>query len=82
MEYIYKNYKNDVSNATLAKIFNYDACYLNRVIKNYTGLSLHAFVLKHRIDTGVKLLLTTEYTLEEIAEKNGFFLGFSFFFTL
>ena len=73
VEYIYKNYKNDVSNATLAKIFNYDACYLNRVIKNYTGLSLHAFVLKHRVDTGVKLLLTTEYTLEEIAEKTGFF---------
>lgn len=72
VEYIYNNYRDDVSNKTLAKIFNYDPCYLNRVIKNYTGLSLHAFVLKYRVEMGVKLLLTTNYTLEEIAEETGF----------
>ena len=73
VEYIYNNYRNDVSNNTIAKIFNYDPCYLNRVIKSYTGLSLHAFVLKYRVEMGVKLLLTTNYTLEEIAEETGFF---------
>ena len=54
-------------------MFNYDSCYLNRIVKNYTGLSLHAFVLKYRVDMGVKLLLTTDYTLDDIAEKTGFF---------
>ncbi len=73
VEYIYDNYAGDVSNKNLSKIFSYDACYLNRVIKSYTGLSLHAFVLKHRVDMGVKLLLTTNYSLEEIAEKTGFY---------
>lgn len=73
IEYIYRNYNNDVSNATLSRIFNYDACYLNRVVKKYTGNSLHSFVLNYRVDMGVKLLLTTDYTLEEIAERTGFF---------
>ena len=73
VEYIYNNYRKDVSNNTLAKIFNYDPCYLNRVIKKYTGLSLHAFVLRHRVEMGVKLLLTTSYTLDEIAAETGFF---------
>ncbi len=73
VEYIYDNYNGDVSNKTLSKIFNYDECYLNRVVKSYTGLSLHAFVLKHRVDMGVKLLLTTNYSLEKIAEKTGFY---------
>ena len=72
VEYVHENYAGDISNKTLSKIFNYDGCYLNRIIKKYTGLSLHAFVLKHRVDMGIKLLLTTDYTLEIIAEKTGF----------
>ncbi len=70
--YIAEHYLDPLSNEELARIFGHDPCYLNRIVKEHTGYSIHKLVLKRRVDSGIKLLISTELTLEEIAERCGF----------
>lgn len=72
MEYIDAHYNEPITNASVAAHFGHDACYLGRVVKRHTGLSLHRFLVQRRVDAGVKLLITTDLTLEVIAERVGF----------
>jgi len=67
--YLSEHYLEPITNTTLAKVFGHDACYLNRIVKQYTGFSIHKLLLKKRIDEGIKLLISTDLTLEEIAER-------------
>ena len=68
-EYISEHCLEPITNSTLSKTFGHDPCYLNRIVKQYTGLSLHKLLLKKRVDEGIKLLISTDLTLEEIAER-------------
>lgn len=72
LSYIHANPAEDLSNAALGKRMNLEPCYLNRLIKNYTGYSLHQNVMRFRIRTATNLLLNTLLPLEEIAAKTGF----------
>ena len=70
--YIAEHYLEPLSNEDLARVFGHDPCYLNRIVKEHTGNSIHKLVLKRRVDAGIKLLISTELTLEEIAERCAF----------
>ena len=72
LSYIHSNPAEDLSNEVLGKRMNLDPCYLNRLIKNYTGHPLHQNVLRSRIRAATELLLSTHLPLEEIAAKTGF----------
>ena len=72
LEYIEAHYNEPITNSSLATRFGHDACYLGRVVKRHTGLSLHRLLLQRRVDAGVKLLITTDLTLDVIAERVGF----------
>lgn len=67
--YLSEHYLEPITNTTLAKFFGHDACYLNRIVKQHTGLSIHKLLLKKRVEEGIKLLISTDLTLEEIAER-------------
>ena len=64
---------NEVSNQNIATLLGYDASYLNRVMQFFTGLSLHQYVLKYRIDKAIALLLSTDMSVEEVALSCGFY---------
>ena len=70
--YIAEHYREPLSNESLAKIFGHDPCYLNRIVREHTGYSIHKLIIKKRVDAGIKLLISTDLTLEEIAERCGF----------
>lgn len=72
IEYINDNLSGDVSNITLGRIFSYHPNHLNRIIKTYTGTTLHQYVLNSRISKAILLLKTTEMTILEISEAVGF----------
>lgn len=73
LDYIYLHYDKNLTNEKLGEVFHHDPCYLNRLIKNYTGMTLHKCLMQHRITTAVKLLLTGNLSIAEIALQTGFY---------
>lgn len=72
LKYISENYDKNITNKKIAEELNYNSCYLNRVIISATGKSLHQYVMNYRVNAALKLLITTEFSIEEIAFKTGF----------
>lgn len=72
IEYIKKNYDNEISNKKLAREFGYHPVHLNRIIKEITGLSLHQYIIKQRINEAAHLLQNSHLSIGEISEKVGY----------
>jgi len=71
LKYIEANYKT-YSLDEIAKHFHYESSYLGRLIKAGTGKTFTDIVQKLRLDEAKKLLLTTNFPLNEVAEKAGY----------
>ena len=72
IEYIEQNYNRDISNDELAALSGYHPYHLNRLVKNATGMTLHQYLLNLRIKAANDMLLNTNFSVSEIAEKCGF----------
>lgn len=72
LDYIAEHYAEEITNASLARTFGHDPCYLGRLVKQHTGTTIHSLLIKKRVEMGIKLLLTSDMTLDVIAEKIGF----------
>ena len=72
IEYIQKNYANDISNASIGAHFNYHPNYINRSMLNSTGQSLHQYVISVRVLHALELIQTTDMSITEIAKAVGF----------
>lgn len=62
----------DITIQTLAETFHFQEDYFNRLIKRKTGLTYSAYVQQIRLEHAEKLLLTSDKTVEEIAEIVGY----------
>ena len=71
--YIQNHSPQNLSNNEIASSLGYDPCYLNRVVRFSTGLSLHQYVIKYRIDKALALLLSTDMSVDEVAQFCGFY---------
>jgi AraC-like DNA-binding protein len=72
LDYIRDNYKNDISNQTLAEIAGYHPYHLNRIFKEYTDKSIHAFILNYRLSVACLLLRSEDMSVNMIAELVGY----------
>lgn len=72
LDYIQSHYAEDLSNHSLAEIFNYHPNYIGQLITKCTGVPLHQYLLKVRIRQALYLLQTTELPVAEIAQQVGF----------
>ncbi len=72
LHYLLENYNLPLKNEDISYRFNYHPIYLNRLIKKYTGQSLHQFILSRRVQAALKLLQTTDKTIQEISYETGF----------
>lgn len=72
IDYIKRNYQKEISNETIAQAVGYNSLYLNRVFKAYTGMTIHAYVIRERINAASLLLHGTDLPVEVIAETCGF----------
>ena len=71
--YLYANYNENIDNTRLGQVFSHDPCYLNRIVKNYTGMSIHRCLMEYRVTLGVKMLMETDLSVEAIAAQTGFY---------
>ena len=71
LEYIHKHYDKPLTNKDIAQHFNYHENYISTLILSHTGLTLHQYVLNHKMHMAVVLLESTTMPICEIAEKVG-----------
>ena len=72
LKFIRGHYSEELSNHMLGQIFNYHPNYINRLMVAHTGLSLHKYILRYRINCAIDYLQTTDLPVSEIAKKVGF----------
>lgn len=72
LEYIQAHYSEDLDNQVLAQQFNYHPNYISQLIAGGTGVPLHQYLLKVRIQQALYLLQATDLPIHEIAVRVGF----------
>ncbi len=76
--YLHEHYAEEVTNEELGRIFRHAPCYLSRAVKARFGVSLHRYLMRLRMDAGTRLLLSSDLSVSEIAERCGFYSGAHF----
>lgn len=72
-DYIHKNYqKSDLTNEQIAILFGYHPYYLSQLFKEQTGVTMHSYMLSHRIRIAKNYLVTTDLDINTIAWQCGF----------
>jgi AraC-like DNA-binding protein len=72
MEYISKNYLNDITLSSMAAELNYEEHYLSRVLHEHTGVNLRQLINGYRIELAKELLVKGNLTVSEVALQSGF----------
>ena len=72
LEYINNNYYTDIGLGNISKIFAISEAYLSRKFKSVLGIGINQYITYIRINNAKKLLLETDLSITEIAEKSGF----------
>ncbi len=61
-----------LSNAEIAALFHYHPYHLSRLVKHFTGKTLHRYLTDYRIQMAKNYLITTNLSITRVAEKSGF----------
>lgn len=69
VEHLLEENNGRLSREELSKILNYSGDYLNRIVKKYTGMSLHEYGMKICIKKAANLLAKTDQSISEIANN-------------
>ena len=72
IEYIQKNYNQNISNKEIAEKFHFNHSYIGRIFKSHTGVSIHQFLLDYRMNIAKELLRTQNSSIHSIAHAVGF----------
>lgn len=70
--YIENNFAEAITNRQLAELAGYHEYYLNRIFTECTGISLHNYLLRVRLNRASYLILNTDMELQAIPEQVGF----------
>ncbi|MBR4887522.1 MAG: helix-turn-helix domain-containing protein [Clostridia bacterium] len=71
-DYINEHYAEELDNRRLAAVFNYHPNYINQLVSEHVGTSLHRYVLQVRVQQALYLLQTTDVPIAEIGRMVGF----------
>lgn len=71
--YLQKNYNTPIDNCSIGEHFGYHPNYISFLIKKFTGMSLHQYLLHLRLSNAMSLLENTSLSIEEIAFYCGFY---------
>ena len=72
IQYIDAHSTGRISNAQIGSDLNYNPNYLNKLMIQHTGMTLHQYVLQSRLDYAMTLLHTTDRSVNDIALELGF----------
>ncbi len=71
-EYLNEHYRTIRENAEVARAMNYHESYLNKVLKEHAGVTIHQYINRKRLAEAELLLLSGNLSVEEISEWVGF----------
>ena len=72
LDYISKHFASHLTNKSIAEVFHYHPNYVNQIIKEKTGMSLHQYLIRLRLLNAADLLLYTDTPINEVATLCGF----------
>jgi AraC-like DNA-binding protein len=72
IKYIHDNFHTPISNKEIGAHFNFHPNYLNRLVVEHTGMSLHQYIINYRISQSINLINTTDKSISVIAYSVGF----------
>lgn len=72
VRYMQEHLKDEISLNVLANEFHLSAQYISQLFKNEIGVNFLAYLTNIRMEQAKKLLLSTDDTVAEIAEKSGY----------
>lgn len=70
--YIDAHIDEPITNETIAAAFGYHPYYLTRILRQELGMTPHKYLMQKRCETAKSLLLTSDSTIESIAQQVGF----------
>ncbi len=72
VDYIRNNYAGDCSVDKICSYAGFSKYHFSRVFKDVTGVTIHRFVNRHRVNKAIELLSDTELTVSDIGTAVGF----------
>lgn len=72
IEYVDKNFSSALTAEAVAAVFGLHPNYLSFLIKSYTGMPLHRYLMHVRVSRATSMLSSGEYTVGEVAQRCGF----------
>ena len=72
LQYIDEHYAETLTNKSLAMHFGFHPNYLNSLIKQATGTSLHQYLIRIRLLHAAEMLESGQYLVNEVSELVGF----------
>lgn len=72
IDFMENNFRSDISLIDAASVVGLNPSYVSRLIKNHTGKSFTDYVADKRMSLAEKLLLTTDWKLDDIAQQIGY----------
>lgn len=70
--FIQDNYNRPLTNKMISDAFHFHPNYLNHLMVQYTGRSLHNYLLMYRLSVALNLLQKTDRPISEISQSVGF----------
>ncbi len=70
--YIHENYQKNISVEQLAERESYSIYHFAKLFKKYTGQSPYQYILSTRLRQAQQMLLSTDYSIEEVSRFNNF----------
>ena len=70
--YLRRHCREQISNTELAGRLNYHPVHLNRLVKAATGMGCRAYIISCRLAEAKQMLISTDASVTEIAERCGF----------
>lgn len=79
LDYIHRNYSENIDNEILSHLAGYHPYHLNRLMKKATGTTMRQYLINYRIDAAKHYLRDTNYQISKISEMCGYnnFCNFS-----
>lgn len=72
LKIIHENYAEKITNVSISKEFGLHPNYISSMMKQYTGIPLHKYIIYVRISHAIDMLDTGQLSVTEVAEQCGF----------
>jgi PAS domain S-box-containing protein len=72
LEFIEQHYREPLSLEAVGQAVSFTPAYLTDLLRRETGLSIHRWIIEHRLAEAKRLLMNTEMSVAAVAEQVGF----------